>query len=393
MNQRETLSYFRSLYCNCTDPPTFPKWPPADPYAEQPQPPIDYDPKTPGIQGDPRTIFNNPGDPIYPDIKLMFPFEELPVPSGFTGSPTPPPDIPIPPDIQPAPPDDPPIIQPPPPLPAPQCPSMHPTHTSVPGGKSQAEQVNNITAYVNSKGFRHDPDGIPWIQRSWWVPWDGITTINPCTSTKQQIKDFVFPQPGGVHTMRGLRERFYEVNPYRDNQNPTPAEIENWNIEVIRHFRRLLGFNQTTHPVYNHKCTYLKAAWSEERARYNHWDATYPGTLNSSNGPCTIPFSPNAHCGGGFILTPADQAPYLCPSDMAACVGGGGAEGIQSINTDIPWSIKISRIIGTFLNSDGIGAHTGPFVGREYFGSAWYMNGGSTTFRGKWSGNLSPTCP
>jgi hypothetical protein len=335
-------------------------------------------------------------EPIPKKLIDEFPMDQdIPGPT-FLGTPNPIPDVDIPPNIVDPPIDDPPPIDPPPPPPPPVppsvCPSMHPTHTSVPGGKSQAQQVNDITAYVNNKGFRHDPDGIPWIPRSSWVAWDGITTINPCTSTTAQIKAFVFPPPGGVHTMRGLRERFYEVNPFKDNQNPTVAEIEDWNIEIIRHFRRLLGFNQTTHPVYNHKCTYLRAAWSEERARSNHWTATYPGTLDSAAGPCTIPFSSNAHCGGGFILTPADQAPYLCPANMAACTAQGGAEGIQSINTDIPWSIKIGRIIGTFLNSDGIGAHTGPFIGREYFGSAWYMTGGSTVFRGKWTGTLNSTC-
>jgi hypothetical protein len=259
---------------------------------------------------------------------------------------------------------------------------------------SQADTVRAITAYVNSKNYRHDPDGIPWIPRSSWIPWDGVTTINPCTSTKAQLMAFIFPPPGGINTMRGLRERFYEVNPYADNSNPTVAEIENWNIEIIRHFRRLLGFNQTTHPVYNNKCLYLRAAWSEERARTNYWSTKYPnGTLDGSSGPCTIPFSTNAHCGGGFILNAEDQTPYLCPIDMAPCTATTGAEGIININTDIPWSIKISRIIGGFLNTDGIGSHTGPFIGREYFGSAWYMNGGNTTFRGKWSGKLNATCP
>ena len=196
--------------------------------------------------------------------------------------------------------------------------------------------------------------------------------------------------------MRGLRERFYEVNPYQNNSNPTVAEIENWNIEIIRHFRKLLGFNQTTHPVSNLKCTYLTAAWAEERARSNYWTSTYPGTVESAYGPCTVPFSPNKHCGSSFVPSPTDQAPYLCPSDMAVCTDNGGAEGVQQINTDIPWSIKLGRIIATWLNNEGLSGHTGPYVGREYFGSAWYVNVGNvanTGYRGKWDGKLNPTCP
>lgn len=338
-----------------------------------------------GMGGDPK---NN--------LKNMFPYPEPPGAAGFPGAATPAPDVPIPPVVVPNPPDDPPDIvpppPPPPPVPASVCPNFHPDHT-IPGKMSQADIVRAITAYTNNKGYRHDPDGIPWISQGNWVPWDGVTTINPCTSSKGQLMAFIFPPPGGVNTMRGIRELFYQVNPFADNQNPTVAEIENWNVEVIRHFRKLLGFSQATHPVSNHKCTYLRAAWSEERARSNHWTVAYPGTQDSSAGPCTTPFSPNAHCGGGFILNPGDQVPYLCPNTMAPCTASSGAEGVVNINTDIPWSIKLSRVIGQYLNSDGIGAHTGPFVGREYFGSAWFMNGGTTIARTKWSGNLAPTCP
>lgn len=337
---------------------------------------------------------NNPFSPD-PDLKQIFPFSENGPTPQYMGTPSKPPDATIPPGIVPPPIDDPdPPTPPPPPInppPTTQCPSLHPDAT-IPGKMSQADTVRAITAATNAKGFRHDPDGIPWIQRSWWIPWDG-TPINPCTSTKEQLMAFIFPKPGGVHTMRGLRERFYEVKPFADNSNPTVSEIENWNIEVIRHFRRLLGFNQTTHPVYNNKCTYLRAAWSEERARTNYWTSKYPGTIESSSGPCSNPYSSNRHCGGGFILNPIDQIPYKCPPTMEDCTASGGAEGIQTINTDIPWAVKMGRIIGTFLNTDGIGAHTGPFIGREYFGSAWFIDGKSTEFRGKWTGKLNPTCP
>ena len=277
------------------------------------------------------------------------------------------------------------------------CSSFHPDYTAVAGGISQAQQVRNITRLINNKiisgkRLRHDPDGIHWIAPTSWKTWNGVP-INPCTSTKAQLMAFIFPAPGGVNTMLGLRERFYQVNPFQNNSDPTVAEIENWNIEIIRHFRKLIGFNQTNHPVHNHKCTYLRAAWSEERARSNHWTSKYPGSLNSAYGPCTVPFSSNQHCGAGFLPSPSDQAVYFCPSIATTCIASPAAEGIQAVNTDIPWGIKMSLIIGSFLTSDGIGFHTGPFIGREYFGSGWYMNGASTVFRGKWSGTLNPTCP
>jgi hypothetical protein len=155
--------------------------------------------------------------------------------------------------------------------------------------------------------------------------------------------------------MRGLREVFYEIKPFVNNSNPTVVEIENWNVEVIRHFRRLLGFNESTHPVKNDKCTYLKSGWAEERARTNHWSDKYPGTLNGAAGPCTIPYSPNAHCGASFLPNSSDQAPYL--EGIPTCSETGGAEGILTTKT-VPWAVLMGRVIGQFLWSDGIGAHT-----------------------------------
>lgn len=395
LTNREQLALFRSA-CVCPIPPskisTDPRF--TDEFYESDE---DFD--------DDIILDDYYPDPHYsipdPDPDLTEKFPDYSPPKGPPGHtiPTPPRDIPIPPDLVDPPPDEPPPQTQPNdpdptqgcsgPLPT-GCSSFHPEAT-VPGRLSQAATIRAITSYVNSKGYRHDPDGIPWINRSAWIEWDGIP-INPCTSTTKQLMAFIFPKPGGVHTMRGLRELFYQKNPFADNSNPTVREIEDWNIEVIRHFRRLLGFNQTTHPVFNDKCTYNRAAWAEERARSNHWTTKYPsGNLDGGSGPCTIPFSSNAHCGAAFIPDDVDQIPYKCPADMNTCVGGG-AEGVQNINTDIPWSIKMGRIIGTFLNSDGIGAHTGPFIGRTCFGSAWYMNGGNTVFRGKWSGPLVPTC-
>lgn len=338
-------------------------------------------------------------NPYYTEkpLKEQFPFQTMGKGSSFLGSNVPPPDTSIPPDTAPNPPDDPTPGPPPPPPPPPpaSCPNYHPDH-SIPGKMSQADTVRAITAYVNSKGYRHDPDGIPWLSPGSWVPWDGVTTYNPCTLTKSQLLAGIFPPPGGVNTMRGLRELFYQINPFADNQNPTVAEIERWNVEVIRHFRRLLGFNESTHPVSNDKCTYLKAAWAEERLRTNYWSGSYPGTQDGAAGPCTQPLSSNAHCGGGFVLNPTDQTPYLCPADMAPCGGTTGAEGLANHNTDIPWGIRMSRIIGTYLAQDGIGGHTGPFVGRPLFGSAWNINPSnpaSLTVRTKWNGPLVPTCP
>nr|UOF78738.1 hypothetical protein [Cressdnaviricota sp.] len=268
----------------------------------------------------------------------------------------------------------------------PQIRSMHPTHSSPPDRPSQHQIVRDISERIGSKGYGNDPNNIPYRQPSDWATWDGTTTYDPCTLTKQQLVAAIFPKFG---IMRGLKELFYSINPFQDNFNPTPQEIENWNIEVIRHFRRLLGI---TTPVVNDKATFLKAAWAEERARSNYWDTSYPGNLNSNYGPCTRPFSPNAHCGASFIPSPQDQAPYLDP-DMQPITTSGGAEGIATLNADIPWALKMSQIISTFLSQDGIGGHTGPFLGRPKYGSAWYLTGTSVVVRNKWTGTNIDPCP
>jgi hypothetical protein len=251
---------------------------------------------------------------------------------------------------------------------------------------SQADTVRAITA----KNAGHDPDGIWWIKRESWTPWDGKTTYNPCKLNTAELQAGIFP--GSIHTMRGLREVFYQIKPFANNTHPTVAEIERWNIEVIRHFRRLLGFNESTHPVENDKCTFLKSGWAEERSRSNYWSTKYPGSMDSAAGPCTIPWSKNAHCGASFLPSNIDQAPYMEGTGLSSCGVTAGAEGILTTKT-VPWAVLMSRVIGQFLWSDGIGAHTGPYVGRSKFGSAWYLAGGeSLVLRGKWSGNLAPTC-
>ena len=270
------------------------------------------------------------------------------------------------------------------------CPSMHPTH-SFPGVLSQAGQVEQITQALKADGKLrgHDPDGIHWLGRNDWVSWkkgvDSPMTPTPSNSGRGgALYKFIFPTP---NHMRGLRDRFYEVRPFADNMNPTVAEIENWNVEVIRHYRSLMGFNDTTHPVSNNKCDYLKAAWSTERFHTDKWNALYPGEpSNPERGPCALPFDRNAHCGGGFIPQPQHQAPYLCPSAMPPCTRANQTEGTQNAKM-VPWSIMLSRVIHSFYASDGIGAHTGPFAGRQFFGTSWWRTGDNVVFRGKWSGN------
>lgn len=157
-----------------------------------------------------------------------------------------------------------------------------------------------------------------------WQSWDGTTRqtpyiINTATEAekiafRQTVFNFVFPN-GPV--MRGLKQLYDNVQPFADRAKPQPSEIENWNLQVIRHFRDLLGIN---HPEgFNlDRQLFQTSKIANERKFTTTWDSRYPvdsatqwGTsaFDGSFGPCQG--GSNAHCGWRFVpLTQADQAPY-----------------------------------------------------------------------------------
>ena len=267
-------------------------------------------------------------------------------------------------------------------------------------GKQAIEQATIISQATGpSSVVSQDPDGIKWVAPSSWVAaqWDGIPL-----NTTGMIKGDICAWLIGPNTVKGLRERFYEVNPFADNTNPTVKEIENWNLEVIRHFRRLLG---VTTPVRHNAKLYLECAWSDERKGTEVWDTDYPGPgpIGSAEGPCDINnFTVAAsHCGDSFFPNSIDrglhisEAPYnndfvAYPELSNYTSRYSQAVGLASVNTNIPWSIKFARIIYAWICSEGLSGHPGPYVGagaREEFGCSWFIsktNPNSTGFRGKW---------
>jgi hypothetical protein len=258
-----------------------------------------------------------------------------------------------------------------------------------PSGVGGAVCVDYQTSVTNSyPGLRHDPDGIYWISPELWTAaiWNGTSRVTVCHPL-QEIKDFIFPN---INTMRGLRELFYSLNPFTDVQNPTVGEIDEWNITVLRHFRDLLSLSDYT--VENDEALYLQAHWSSERYKSTLWDEKYPydGTKPGTWGPCAG--STNPHCGASFIPGCNDQLLYyLRPR---ACVGDSSfAEGIFSVNTNLPWSIKFARTIGTTLGLDGLGGHTGPFLSRSKMGLSWMCGPVTSSLRVKWGGTSGlPVC-
>jgi len=136
-----------------------------------------------------------------------------------------------------------------------------------------------------------------------------------------------------------------------------------------KHIRDLLGIAT---PITGTPELFLQARWSTERKRTSAWDASYPGTLDSSFGPCQD--GTNAHCGASFIPTCADQAPYLTQYSIPCVSDSSFAENLSSVDTDIPWSIKLVRVFNQFLKADGLDGHTGPFLSRETVGLSFYQD-------------------
>jgi len=239
------------------------------------------------------------------------------------------------------------------------------------------EAATALSLKVN-KG--HDPDGITWLDYTNWPKWDGVP-LNTCGKTTNEICKWVFPS---INTMRGLRDLFYSLKPppFADNTKPTIAEIDTWNIQVIQHFRNLIGAKQEIKPD---RCLFLRAYWGDERKLTDIWNQKYPVD--------TCVGSTNEHCGATFLPSCQDQLPYLdgnpCCDTLPA-----GAEGVFSVKMDLPWSIKLSRVIGDTLCREGLTGHTGPFVGRELVGLSFACQDGSHIVRAKWGGNLQPlSCP
>jgi hypothetical protein len=275
-------------------------------------------------------------------------------------------------------------------------------------------------------GIPHDPRSSPISQNINWkeAEWNGIP-YNYIGKTKAEIHAFLRPgYPANKLAIRGLEQRFYEVQPFADNYNPTVKEIDTWNLEVIRHIRRVLGVTIQSGPLLGQPVPilpdprlYIEAAWADERKHTQKWDVKYPdGVIHNgieyfgwAPGPCYIPGSNppqkptpyNAHCGASFTPHGADahlyrtSAPYFYDLTKYPELGVHGhkasfVEGLSGTGTDVPWSLRLAVIIANFIMSEGTSGHAGPFFSRPWVGMSWKCdeNGKSLAFRGKWNGRI-----
>ena len=258
------------------------------------------------------------------------------------------------------------------------------TATDVNGG---VPGIARATLRSNNVVTNQNPDSIWWIPQPVWdaSTWDGVSTIDPGTMTTAQACAWLWPASNDV--LRGTKELYANFGGFADEVNPTPLEIENYFVAYVLHFRQL---TQNPTPLAISPCLMLRSLWSDERAYSQHWDTLYPGpACGHAEGPCVdCGGHTNPHCGEAFIPNSADQQVYLDDINITGpCSLLAGSAGLHQTNADIPWAIKLSRIMQSWYC--GHDAHFGPFMGRELLGFHMLQMDGAHLWRGKWGGPLN----
>jgi len=175
---------------------------------------------------------------------------------------------------------------------------------------------------------------------------------------------------------------------------------------VIQHFRRLFGLPTN---ITNDARLYLESRWADERKYTNEWNVEYPGIIGSNEGPCNITdYSENNQtCGSSFFPNSIDRQSYITKEPYLATHYGGTSnvfpelstydnpvsqwETMDTVDANIPWSIKLSYILARIILKDGLeGPIFNPLYSPVKFGCSWWLKqpytatSGELMFRAKW---------
>ena len=245
-------------------------------------------------------------------------------------------------------------------------------------GKNGIEMFEMQTVY-GQRGKSHDPTSYDIVDDWEITKWDGVPFPNPCEKNltpegRTEILNWVFPTLKNDGAMRGLKEKYEKIKPFLNPYKPTPVEIENWHIEVLKHFREILGF---TNPVALSKDFMVQARLSDERKRTTMWNTKYPED--------TCPLKPPPHCGFTWLPVPEDRIKYFGgePDNLPISAYSEGVfqpytttewEDSGTANPP-PWSLMLTRIINGTLSHEGIMMHLGPMLASEKIGfSYWWRD-------------------
>ena len=250
--------------------------------------------------------------------------------------------------------------------------------------RSQAEEYQLLTNMVAD----HSPHGVNWLTPEDYdaITWDG-STIDVCTATWAERREHFLPASGWV--VRGIREVFYEMNPFKDVTSPTPAELDNWHLRVIKHLRDLAGVNT---PIEMDARLWLEARWSSERKWGTSWDVDYPPD---------DPSKPGTHWGESFFPNAGHRAPYIAaepynnnfteyPELQNYNSRFSGASGIRAGKmAGIGWALMFAKMMAGWIVGEGCTGHAGPVLYRQKVGMTFlHINDSgneNVMFRGKWS--------
>lgn len=272
-------------------------------------------------------------------------------------------------------------------------PEIHPVYTqytpnyrgSTVGGAQGLIEATAISQSQTDKVSSQDPDGFIHVSRDQWVlsRWDGIpwTKSQFCAANQNDILNYLFPS--SPYCLRGLRELFYTKNPFTDWLNPTPAEIDNWNLIVLNHFKHLLGKTED-HVFYDEM--FYQSLWANERLFSDVWNTLYPVGICSPDPSsiCGYNFHPNRFNG--------EQTPYLM-NGKTPFQFRSHAESRGLIPDFVPWCSKMSAMIHYSILHNFTGTQYSSLIFRNTVGFGFHNYNGSTYFRFEYFGSITYTCP
>lgn len=279
--------------------------------------------------------------------------------------------------------------------PEPDLKALTPEHTA-------DQSVGRSCIDRHTKAFeKHDPDSITNVKD--WPTWDGVSTTpvpkysNPDLSkipeevqaSFKKLTEFIFPNDN--FQMKGLRDLFYKVNPFKDISKPTPSEIEAWHVEVLMLLRKLVGKGGIN--ISNDRNLYLTAQWAAERQWTTVWDASYPSIFDGRTNPggkCHNPQSTDGHCGWLFIPNETDQQTYLSPEQQKIASPVVQSEGVFTASKNLNWSVKLAGILHHIIKNEGFTGHGGPLWRRGAMGVSFQCTDGDANAKFQWGGDKAP---
>lgn len=214
--------------------------------------------------------------------------------------------------------------------------------------------------------------------------WDGIPIQNPNSKTKAELCAIL--RPVHQYLPLGIYDLYHEIEPFADENNPTPREIVSWELEVIKHFRRLFGVADK--PVEPDARLFLQSTWLWERNKTSIWDTKYPGPGTKAGGPCVgTQWANESHCGTNFFPDAVDrnryisQAPYnndfqKYPELESWEHSYKYSENMLGSFHFLPWSLKMAWALTNMVCLDGMTGHSNPVIvsglTQQYMGWSWW---------------------